>query len=98
MGTNCLCNKDGCVFFLNLLSISCQYALFIFFLDTGVHCHFIRVHMWIGVRHLVHVVQEEEGVIVITIGPTSIDACPPGVGDGDTTDERGFSGFRGTRA
>ena len=63
------------------------------YLDPGFHCHPIRVHVRAGIRDLVYTV-EKEGIAAITITPTSPDACPAGVGDRNTTNERWPGGLR----
>ena len=69
-----------------LMYITLYYYIIIFFffcLDTGFHCHPVRVHVRVGIWGLVYVV-EAGGVATIIIIPASPDACPTGVGNRDT--------------
>ena len=69
------------------------YFVFLY-LDTGFHCHLIRVHVRTGIRDLVYMV-EEGGIAAVIITPASPDACPTGVGNRDTTNEGRIGGLRG---
>ena len=67
--------------------------LFLFvYLDTGFHCHLVRVHVCAGVRSLVHVVQEGD-IVAIAVIPAPADTRSTGVGDGDTTNKGRLGGF-----
>ena len=69
-------------------------SLFLFlYLDPGFHCHPIWVHVRAGSWDLVYTV-EKESIAAITITPTSPDACPAGVGNRNTTNERWPGGLR----
>ena len=73
------------------------YTIFIFFflffpLDTGFHCHPIRVHVRVGIWGLVYMV-EAGGVGTTIIVPSSPDACSAGVDDRDSTNKGRVSGL-----
>ena len=69
------------------------YFFFLFFpLDTGFHCHPIRVHVRVGIWGLVYMV-EAGGVGTTIIVPSSPDACSAGVDDRDSTNKGRVSGL-----
>ena len=69
------------------------YFVFLY-LDTGFHCHLIRVHVRAGIWDLVYMVEAGD-VAAIIITPASLDACPTGGGNRDTTNERRLGGLQG---
>ena len=75
------------------MSISCYYTFFLFFLDVGGYHRPSLLRVWISLLRLVYVVQEEGSVVIIIVIPTPLNARPSGVGDGDTANEGGASGF-----
>ena len=68
------------------------YYYIFFSLDPGFHCHPIRVHVRIGIRGLVYMV-EAGGVGTTIIVPSSSDACSAGVDDRDSTNKGRVSGL-----
>ena len=87
--------RAGCSAVIDHQCVSLVYNVIIFpflYLDTGFHCHLIRVHVRAGVRNLVYMVQEGD-IVTIAVIPTPPDARPTGVGDGDTTNKGRSGGF-----
>ena len=68
------------------------FLFLVVYLDTGFHCHSIRVHVRGSVRVLVYVVQEE-GTFTAPIISSPVDARSTSAGNGNTANQRWHGGF-----